>query len=77
MPRKYKEGVVVSDKMDKTVTVSVARTIRHPRYKKVVQRNKRYYAHCEDSNVKVGDKVRIGETRPMSKLKRWEVVGAE
>lgn len=77
MPRKYKEGVVVSDKMDKTVTVSVTRTIRHPRYKKVVQRSKRYYAHCEDPNVTVGQKVRIGETRPLSKLKRWEVVGAE
>lgn len=72
--RKVREGVVVSNKMQKTVTVKVERTIRHPEYQKVVTRAKKYYAHTESSDIQVGQKVRIEETRPMSKLKRWRVV---
>ena len=71
--RREKEGVVVSTKMQKTVTVSVDRTYLHPQYHKVVTRRKKYYAHCE-MDVKEGQKVRISETRPISKLKRWRVV---
>ena len=72
--RKEKEGVVVSTKMQKTVTVRVERTFLHPEYEKVVTRAKKYYAHCEGFDVKEGQKVRISETRPISKLKRWRVV---
>jgi small subunit ribosomal protein S17 len=72
--RKIREGVVVSTKMQKTVTVKVERTIRHPEFQKVVTRAKKYYAHCENPDVKEGQKVRIIETRPMSKLKRWRVL---
>jgi small subunit ribosomal protein S17 len=71
--RREKEGVVVSTKMQKTVTVRVDRTFLHPEYPKVVTRGKKYYAHCE-MDVKEGQKVRISETRPISKLKRWRVV---
>ncbi|HSX03111.1 MAG TPA: 30S ribosomal protein S17 [Rhabdochlamydiaceae bacterium] len=73
-PRKVKEGIVVSDKMQKTVTVRVDRTFRHPEFEKVITRGKKYYAHCENNDVKVGQKVKIIETRPLSKLKRWRVV---
>jgi len=72
--RKIREGVVVSTKMQKTVTVKVERTVRHPIFNKVVTRAKKYYAHNEDPNIKVGQKVRIMETRPVSKLKRWRVM---
>ena len=72
--RKVKYGTVLSNKMQKTVVVKVDRTMRHPLYEKIVTRSKRYYAHCEDGTVKVGDKVRIVETRPLSRLKRWRVV---
>ena len=72
--RKVREGIVVSAKMNKTVTVNVERTIAHPRYKKVVKRSKKYYAHNEKGDLKAGQKVRIQETRPLSKLKRWIVV---
>jgi small subunit ribosomal protein S17 len=72
--RKVREGVIVSTKMQKTVTVKVERTIRHPDFEKVVTRAKKYYAHCEIPDVKEGQKVRIVETRPMSKLKRWRVL---
>lgn len=72
--RKVREGVVVSAKMQKTVTVKVERTIRHPYFDKVVTRAKKYYAHHENLNVQVGQKVRIIETRPLSKLKRWRVL---
>lgn len=71
--RKVREGVVVSNKMQKTVTVRVERTIRHPEFDKVVTRAKKYYAHS-DTEVKEGQRVRIIETRPMSKLKRWRVL---
>jgi small subunit ribosomal protein S17 len=72
--RKVREGVVVSTKMQKTVTVKVERTMRHPEFDKVVVRAKKYYAHNEDANLQVGQKVRIVETRPLSKLKRWRVL---
>ena len=73
--RKIREGVVVSNKMDKTVTVRVERTLTHPRFHKVVTRAKKYYAHAENSKeIQEGKKVRIVETRPLSKMKRWRVV---
>ena len=72
--RKVKEGIVVSTKMNKTVTVNVERTISHPRYRKVIKRGKKYYAHHEKGDLNVGARVRIQETRPLSKLKRWIVV---
>ena len=72
--RKVREGVVVSDKMDKTVTVAVIERVRHPKYAKFVMRTKKLYAHDEANDANVGDKVRVMETRPMSKQKRWRVV---
>ena len=73
--RKVRIGVVTSDKMDKTVTVSVERRFAHPLYGKGVKRATRYHAHDENNEYKVGDTVRITETRPLSKTKRWRVVG--
>jgi small subunit ribosomal protein S17 len=75
--RKLKKGVVVSNKMQKTVVVKVTRTLRHPRYGKVVEQAKKYYAHNEDKPLQIGDTVTIMETRPLSKLKRWRVVETE
>jgi small subunit ribosomal protein S17 len=72
--RKVREGTVVSNSMEKTVVVSVIERVRHPRYAKTVQRTKRLYAHDEEQTAGVGDRVRIAETRPLSKLKRWRVV---
>ncbi len=72
--RKIREGVVVSNKMDKTVTVRVERTCRHPHFGKVISRAKKYYAHVEDIKIEEGQRVRIVETRPLSKLKRWRVL---
>lgn len=73
--RKAREGTVVSNKMQKTVTVRVERTFRHPHFDKVVSRTKKYYAHAENAQeISVGKRVRIEETRPLSKLKRWRVI---
>ena len=72
--RKVKDGVVVANKMQKTVTVSVERTIKHPKFEKVITRSKRYYAHHNHNEIKVGTRVKIMETRPISKLKRWKVI---
>jgi small subunit ribosomal protein S17 len=72
--RKVREGVVVSDKMDKTAVVAIIERVRHPRYAKFVQRTKRLYVHDETNDVHVGDRVRVMETRPLSKSKRWRVV---
>ncbi len=72
--RKVFVGVVVSDKMDKTVVVAVDRLVRHPLYKKVVRKTSKFYAHDEFNECRVGDIVEIMETRPLSKLKRWRVV---
>lgn len=72
--RKTRTGTVVSDKMGKTVTVVVERRFPHPLYGKGVSRTKKYHAHDENNEYKVGDVVRIMETRPLSKTKRWRVV---
>ena len=72
--RKTREGIVVSNKMAKTVVVALVERVRHPKYDKFVIRTKKFYAHDEANDAKVGDKVRIVETRPMSKTKRWRVV---
>lgn len=72
--RKTRVGVVVSNKMQKTVTVRVERTFRHAKFSKVISRAKKYYAHNEDNSIQVGQKVKIEETRPLSKLKHWRVV---
>jgi len=72
--RKVREGLVLSISMDKTAVVGVIDRVRHPRYAKTVQRTKRLYAHDENNDLRVGDRVRLAETRPMSKLKRWRVV---
>lgn len=74
MPRRVMQGVVVSDKMDKTVTVKVERRIMHPLYKKFIRRSKKYAAHDEENKVKVGDVVKIRECPPLSKRKCWEVI---
>jgi small subunit ribosomal protein S17 len=72
--RKVREGVAVSTKMDKTVVVAVVDRVRHPKYAKYMQRTKKLYVHDEAGEVNVGDRVRVMETRPLSKLKRWRVV---
>jgi small subunit ribosomal protein S17 len=73
MATKERVGTVVSDKMDKTVVVAVENRFPHPIYKKTVSRTKRYKAHDEANACKVGDRVRITETRPLSRTKRWAV----
>lgn len=70
---KWKEGVVVSNKMEKTIVVSVIRKFAHPVYKKTVTTTKKFYAHDEANECQIGDRVRIIESRPLSKLKRWTV----
>lgn len=72
--RKVREGLVVSTSMDKTAVVAVIERVRHPRYNKTVQRTKRLYVHDEDNDVRIGDRVRVTETRPLSKTKRWRLV---
>jgi small subunit ribosomal protein S17 len=72
--RKIRFGKVVGDKMDKTVIVAVDTPKRHPLYKKTIRRVVKYYAHDEKNESKVGDTVKLEETRPLSKLKRWRVV---
>ena len=69
--RKTRVGVVISAKMDKTLIVEHIARVPHPRFNKIVKRSKKYYVHDETSQAKVGDRVRIVETRPLSKLKRW------
>jgi len=72
--RKERLGEVISNKMAKTIVVRVERRFPHPRYKKVVTGYKKFYAHDEKSEAKVGDRVRIQETRPLSKMKRWRLM---
>ena len=72
--RKVREGIVVSTKMDKTVVVSVVDRVQHPRYRKTLQRTTKLFAHDEANDVREGDRVRVAETRPMSRNKRWRVV---
>lgn len=74
MPRKEKTGRVISDRMDKTITVLVERRAPHPRYRKYIRRRSKFYAHDEQGEAGVGDLVRIRETRPLSRLKRWQLV---
>ena len=71
--RKVREGIVVSDAMTATVIVAVVERVRHPRYGKTVQRTKRLYVHDAEDSAKVGDRVRVQECRPLSKLKRWRL----
>jgi small subunit ribosomal protein S17 len=71
--RKTREGLVVSDKMQSTVVVAVTERVRHARYGKTVQRTRKLYVHDSENDAKVGDRVRVTETRPLSKLKRWRV----
>ena len=73
-PRKVREGLVVSSKMDKTVVVAVTDRVRHRRYGKTVQRTRKLYAHDETNDAHEGDRVRLAETRPLSRTKRWRVV---
>ena len=77
MPRRVMQGIVVSDKMDKTVTVKVERRVIHSLYKKFIRRSKKYYAHDENNACKVGDVVFIRECKPISKNKRWEVLAED
>ncbi|MFM8564287.1 MAG: 30S ribosomal protein S17 [Acidimicrobiia bacterium] len=72
--RKIREGVVSSNKMDRTIVVEVVERVRHPKYNKFVMRTKKLYAHDEANDANIGDKVRVMETRPLSKTKRWRVV---
>lgn len=72
--RKSREGTVVSDKMDKTIVVMLERKMRHPLYGKTIKTSSKLYAHDEKGEAGVGDTVRIAETRPLSKLKRWRLV---
>jgi small subunit ribosomal protein S17 len=77
MPKRILQGTVVSDKADKTVTVRVERRFTHPIYKKTVRSSKKYAAHDEQNKCKVGDVVKIIESRPVSKTKKWAVVYEE
>ena len=72
--RKIREGLVVSNKMNKTVVIAIVERVRHPKYDKFITRTKKLYAHDEANDAKSGDKVRVEETRPLSKTKRWRVV---
>jgi small subunit ribosomal protein S17 len=74
MPKRILVGTIVSDKTDKTVVVKVERKVKHPMYGKIIRRSKKYHAHDEDNAFKVGETVRIEETRPLSKLKTWKVI---
>jgi small subunit ribosomal protein S17 len=71
--RKVREGLVVSNKMNQTAVVAIIERVRHPKYAKFVNRTKKLYAHDENNDVNIGDRVRVMETRPMSKLKRWRI----
>lgn len=77
MPKRILQGVVVSDKNDKTVVVNVERRFSDPVLRKIVRRSKKYHAHDESNSVKVGEIVKIRECRPISKLKKWEVFKEE
>jgi small subunit ribosomal protein S17 len=71
--RKTRVGVVISDKMDKTLVVEHVARVPHPRFNKIVKRSKKYYVHDEKGEATIGDRVRIVETKPLSKLKRWNL----
>lgn len=75
MPKRVLTGTVVSDKADKTIVVIVERKVRHPLYGKIIRRSKKYHAHDENNEMSIGETVRIEESRPISKLKTWTVIG--
>ncbi|MCQ2734473.1 MAG: 30S ribosomal protein S17 [Alphaproteobacteria bacterium] len=77
MPKRILQGVVVSDKQDKTVVVSVERQVMHPVYKKIVKKSKKFAAHDENNQCKIGDRVSIEECRPISKHKSWTVISSD
>lgn len=72
--RKVREGWVISSRMDKTIVVAVERQFRHPRYEKIIRRTSKLYAHDAENQCKMGDKVKVMETKPLSKSKRWRLV---
>jgi small subunit ribosomal protein S17 len=72
--RKVREGWVTSNRMNKTIVVAVQRQFRHPRYEKMIRRTSKLYAHDDQNQCQIGDKVRVMETKPLSKLKRWRLV---
>jgi small subunit ribosomal protein S17 len=72
--RKVRSGVVVSDKMNKTIIVSIERLVKHPMFGKTIRKSKKLYVHDEENKAKIGDKVVVMETRPLSKLKKWRLV---
>lgn len=74
MPKRVLTGMVVSDKIDKTIVVKVERKVKHPLYGKIIRRSKKYHAHDEKNEFAIGETVRIEETRPISKLKTWKVL---
>ena len=74
MSKKILEGIVLSNKSNKTVTVSVTRNVLHKRYNKIIKRNKKYLAHDENNILNIGDKVMIIESKPISRLKKWQVI---
>ena len=75
MPKRVLKGLVVSDKLDKTITVLVSRKVMHPVYKKYIKRSKKYSAHDEENRFKTGELVTIQENKPLSKTKKWIVIG--
>ena len=75
MPKRIMHGTVVSDKGDKTVVVSVERRFKHPLFNKIIRKSNKFMAHDESNARKIGDQVQIQECRPLSKQKRWEVIG--
>ena len=72
--RKTRQGIVISNRMDKTITVQIDRTMQHPLYSKIVHKRAKLYAHDENNEAGIGDKVMVMETRPLSKMKRWRLV---
>jgi small subunit ribosomal protein S17 len=72
--RKTRQGIVISNRMDKTITVQLDRTMKHPLYSKIVHKRAKLYAHDENNEAGIGDKVMVMETRPVSKMKRWRLV---
>tara|TARA_B100000035_G_C20784476_1_gene458363 strand:+ start:216 stop:446 length:231 start_codon:yes stop_codon:yes gene_type:complete len=75
MPKRVLKGIVLSDKLDKTITVLVSRKVMHPVYKKYIKRSKKYSAHDEENKFKTGEFVTIQENKPISKTKKWVVIG--
>ena len=77
MPKKILSGTVISNKQNKTVIVKVTRQVKHPLYKKIIRKSKNYFAHDEENNFNIGDKVKIKESKPFSKKKTWQVLNED